>query len=52
MLVESRVDRRQERLVVDTPDDGAVATRVQRAVRDFGAIPSHDDVAIMVLRAS
>ncbi len=31
---------------------GAVAARIQRAVRDYGTIPSHDDVAIIVLRAS
>ncbi|MBW8486110.1 SpoIIE family protein phosphatase [Actinomadura sp. PM05-2] len=31
---------------------GAVAARVQRAVRDFGPEPSNDDVALIVLRAS
>ncbi|WP_030171915.1 SpoIIE family protein phosphatase [Spirillospora albida] len=31
---------------------GAVAARIQRAVRDFGAEPSNDDVALIVLRAS
>ncbi|MFV2213884.1 SpoIIE family protein phosphatase [Actinomadura sp. LOL_016] len=31
---------------------GAVAARIQRAVRDFGPEPSNDDVALIVLRAS
>ncbi|MFI0356834.1 SpoIIE family protein phosphatase [Actinomadura sp. 9N407] len=31
---------------------GAVAARIQRAVRDFGPEPSGDDVALIVLRAS
>ncbi|WP_067469810.1 SpoIIE family protein phosphatase [Actinomadura macra] len=31
---------------------GAVAARIQRAVRDFGSEPSNDDVALIVLRAS
>ncbi|KAB2347030.1 SpoIIE family protein phosphatase [Actinomadura rudentiformis] len=31
---------------------GAVAARIQRAVREFGAEPSNDDVALIVLRAS
>jgi serine phosphatase RsbU (regulator of sigma subunit)/anti-sigma regulatory factor (Ser/Thr protein kinase) len=31
---------------------GAVAARVQRAVRDFGPAPSGDDVALIVLRVS
>ncbi|WP_243716700.1 SpoIIE family protein phosphatase [Actinomadura sp. KC345] len=31
---------------------GAVAARIQRAVRDFGPEPSNDDIALIVLRAS
>ena len=31
---------------------GAVAARIQRAVRDFGPEPSGDDIALIVLRAS
>ena len=47
-------DRGLERLLASCGglSAGAVAARVQRAVRDFGTVPSNDDVAIVVLRAS
>ncbi|WP_141576451.1 SpoIIE family protein phosphatase [Actinomadura sp. WMMA1423] len=43
-----------ERLLADCTglSAGAVAARIQRAVRDFGPEPSNDDVALIVLRAS
>ncbi|MEU8346779.1 SpoIIE family protein phosphatase [Spirillospora sp. NPDC048832] len=43
-----------ERLLADCTglSAGAVAARIQRAVRDFGPEPSNDDIALIVLRAS
>ncbi|MER7542783.1 SpoIIE family protein phosphatase [Spirillospora sp. NPDC127506] len=43
-----------ERLLADCKglSAGAVAARIQRAVRDFGPEPSNDDIALIVLRAS
>ncbi|WP_329091769.1 SpoIIE family protein phosphatase [Actinomadura citrea] len=43
-----------ERILADCTglSAGAVAARIQRAVRDFGPEPSNDDVALIVLRAS
>ncbi|MCW2883843.1 MAG: hypothetical protein QOE54_4645 [Streptosporangiaceae bacterium] len=47
-------DHGLERLLATCADlsAGAVAARVQRAVRDYGSEPSGDDVAIIALRVS
>jgi serine phosphatase RsbU (regulator of sigma subunit) len=47
-------DRGLERLLATCADlsAGAVAARVERAVRDYGREPSGDDVAIIALRVS